>query len=128
MPRRVEDYEKDPAYSALQKETGLRIAAIRKLAGMTQEEAIGNLGVSQPAWSKWERGLRMPNPFIMMRFASRFKVSLDLIYRGIPSNSHPELIALLRSEVPELMVEPPMSKAPDKGTAQALYKAAISHR
>lgn len=126
MPKHVEDFENDPAYSALQVETGLRIAAIRNIARLTQEQTIRDLGVSQSAWSKWEKGLRMPNPYIMTKFATRFKVSLDLIYRGRPTDSHPELVRLLREAAPELLAEQPRNTVPDKDTARALYRAAIS--
>jgi transcriptional regulator with XRE-family HTH domain len=126
MPKRIEDYENDPAYSVLQKETGLRIAAIRNLAGLTQGQVIKNLGVSQSAWSKWENGIRMADVFVMTRFAARFKVSLDLIYRGMPTTSHPGVVQLLRAAAPELVVEETTGKEPDMDTLRASYRAAIS--
>ena len=48
---------------------GSTIAALRKERGMTQLELAGQLGVTDKAVSKWERGLSCPDLYTFPRLA-----------------------------------------------------------
>lgn len=126
MPKRPKDQIDDPAATEMQIKAGLRIQAIRKIGGVTQTKICGKLGVDQSTWSKWERGERMPDLFVMTRFAARAKTSLDLIYLGRPIGTHESLLTLLRLAIPHLLVQEPSGTVPDTDTAQASYRATIA--
>lgn len=125
MPKRPDDIAGVPAASETQRQAGLRIRAIRALAGVTQEQICEVLGVDQSTWSKWERGERLPDLFVMSRFAARARTSLDLIYRGELSGTHPELRRLLLLRIPELLAPVRRDTDQDMDRAQASYRAAI---
>lgn len=105
--------------------TGLRLRAIRTLAGIRQEELSEIVGVDQSTWSKWEKGKRQPDLFTITKFAARSQASLDLIYRGVPGDTNPLLVRLLRATHPELLASEPIDTPPDKDTATASYRDAI---
>lgn len=65
---------------------GDRLARTRKALELTQEQLADELGVSRGALGNWEQGTRLPDPAAMMRFANRYGVSMDWIYRGDPSS------------------------------------------
>ncbi|MDR0840191.1 MAG: helix-turn-helix domain-containing protein [Christensenellaceae bacterium] len=58
---------------------GRRIAALRKQAGMTQEQLADQLGVSAQAVSKWENDISCPDISILPTLASIFHVSVDML-------------------------------------------------
>lgn len=56
---------------------GKRIMALRKAAGMTQEQVAERLGVSPQAVSKWENDVSCPDVTMIPRIARLFNVSTD---------------------------------------------------
>ena len=56
---------------------GKRIMALRKAAGMTQEQVAERLGVSPQAVSKWENDVSCPDVTMRPRIAQIFNVSTD---------------------------------------------------
>lgn len=112
--------------SEAQKIIGLRIRALRELANKTQQAICDVLGVDQSTWSKWESGKREPDMDVIIQFCMRFRVSLDLIYRGIPAESHEQIVELMRAYYPELLCVQPTSTSQDKDTVLASYRAAIA--
>lgn len=56
---------------------GKRIMALRKAAGMTQEQVAEHLGVSPQAVSKWENDVSCPDVTMIPRIAQLFNVSTD---------------------------------------------------
>lgn len=56
---------------------GKRIMALRKAAGMTQEQVAERLGVSPQAVSKWENDVSCPDVTMIPRIAQLFNVSTD---------------------------------------------------
>ena len=56
---------------------GKRIMALRKAAGMTQEQVAERLGVSPQAVSKWENDVSCPDVATIPRIARLFNVSTD---------------------------------------------------
>ena len=56
---------------------GKRIMALRKTAGMTQEQVAERLGVSPQAVSKWENDISCPDVTMIPRIAQLFNISTD---------------------------------------------------
>lgn len=59
-----------------------QIAALRKRAGITQEQLAAVLCVSAQAVSKWETGVCMPDLCILPQMAEYFGVSIDCLFYG----------------------------------------------
>ncbi len=58
------------------------IAALRKQAGITQEDLANKLSVSNQAVSKWEAGKCCPDIEILPKLASFFGISIDELLLG----------------------------------------------
>lgn len=104
---------------------GQRLRAIRERTSMSQSEISDLLNITCSTWSRWESGERMPDPAIMIQFAARAKVSLDLIYRGLATGTHPALRELLEIEVPHLLATSPTDTDRHRDMALAAYRTAI---
>lgn len=127
MPRRQENPDGgSQATSVMLKAIGMRLRTIRKSTNLPQTVVCQALGVDQSTWSKWEQGQRLPDLFTMIRFASRAKVSLDLIYRGVPTGVHHGLLQWLQIQIPDLLVPDPTGTDQDKDKALASYRTAIN--
>lgn len=122
MPKRPEN----PSSTDTIIKTGQRLRAIREIGNIKQEDLCARLGVDQSTYSKWEKGKRLPDVLVLTQFAARFMVSLDFLYRGIPSRIHPDVLALMREKHPDLVDEPPTDKEPDMDKALSSYRAAIA--
>lgn len=125
MPKTPKAEIEDPGVTERQRQTGLRVRAIRKLSGLKQGPLAALCGADQSQWSRWERGERPVEVEAMLRFARRAKTSLDLIYYGRPIGTHHALLKLLRMQVPELLLPDPTDTDQDTDTALALYRDAI---
>lgn len=55
----------------------LRIADLRKINRLTQQELADNMGVSFQTISKWERGTSLPDITVLPLLAEYFQVSTD---------------------------------------------------
>lgn len=64
--------------------TGSYLAALRKDAGMTQQEAADRLGVSNKTISKWESGGGFPDIAILPALAELYGVTADDLLAGEP--------------------------------------------
>ncbi len=64
---------------------GLRIAAMRKRAGMSQRELARRLGVSASAVGMYEQGRREPSAEKLVRLAQLLDVSVDYLLTGTPA-------------------------------------------
>lgn len=62
--------------------TGSYLAALRKGAGMTQQEVADRLGVSNKTISKWESGGGFPDIAILPALAELYGVTADDILAG----------------------------------------------
>ena len=105
---------------------GLRIAWVREIAELNQEEFGQLIGVKQQAVSSYERGIRPINPYHMLKFCARFRTTLDYVYRGRLMGTHPALVKLLLDAHPELNQSPTRTEL---GTDMVLaeYRAAIQN-
>ena len=63
------------------KTLGNKIAELRKLKQMTQEELATQFNVSSQAVSKWENDLSIPDITLLIQIADFFDVSLDDLLR-----------------------------------------------
>lgn len=61
---------------------GARIATLRKIRGMTQNELSKKLNISYQAISKWERGKTLPDTAILIYLAKALGTSIDDILSG----------------------------------------------
>ena len=60
---------------------GENLLHLRKLAGFSQEEIAGRVGVSRQALAKWETGETIPDVEKCLKLAQIYNVSLDdLVY------------------------------------------------
>lgn len=125
MPKTAKSQIRDATVSETQRQTGLRIKAIRTLAGLNQGEIAAACGADQAQWSRWERGTRLADILVMLRFARRAQASLDLIYRGVPIGTNPALVQLLRVAHPNLLAPDPTRMDQDTDTALTSYRDAI---
>lgn len=62
---------------------GIRIAALRKKSGLSQQALAEKLGVSAQAVSKWESGKNLPDIDLFRELAWIFDMTIDSIGRGI---------------------------------------------
>lgn len=69
-----------------QKTLGAKIAALRKIRNMTQEQLAAQLGISAPAVSKWETGLSVPDAGMLVRIAG----ALDTTVNDLLGEEEPE--------------------------------------
>ena len=90
---------------------GERLTALRKGAGLSQEQMAAELNVSRQAISKWETDQSAPELEKLMALAELFSVSTD---------------ELLGRKVPQKETQPETAKKPDG--ADALTRAAFSRR
>lgn len=60
-----------------------RIAAVRRAAGLTQEQLGEQLGVTRQAVSKWESGQTVPDAHTVARLCQVLHVSADYVLLGI---------------------------------------------
>ena len=56
-----------------------RLKDLRKQAGLTQVDVAEKLGISQPAFASWERGVKKPTQENLVKIAQVFNVSVDYL-------------------------------------------------
>lgn len=56
-----------------------RLKKLRKDAGLTQVEVANKLGISQPAYASWERGIKKPTQDNLVKIAQILNVSVDYL-------------------------------------------------
>ncbi len=85
---------------------GKNITALRKDAGMTQEDLANQIGVSAQAVSKWETGVSMPDILLLPVIADVFDITVDEIYTGKREACEPvQTKHYSFSELPEVLYE-----------------------
>ena len=52
---------------------------LRKQAGLTQVDVAEKLGISQPAYASWERGVKKPTQENLVKIAQILNVSVDYL-------------------------------------------------
>lgn len=56
-----------------------RLKNLRKQAHLTQVDVAEKLGISQPAYASWERGLKKPTQENLVKIAQILNVSIDYL-------------------------------------------------
>lgn len=56
-----------------------RLKKLRKDTGLTQVDVAEKLGISQPAYASWERGVKKPTQENLVKIAQIFNVSIDYL-------------------------------------------------
>ena len=56
-----------------------RLKKLRKDAGLTQVNVSEKLGISQPAYASWERGIKKPTQDNLVKIAQVLNVSVDYL-------------------------------------------------
>lgn len=56
-----------------------RLKTLRKEAGLTQVDVAEKLGISQPAYASWERGVKKPTQENLVKIAQVLNVSIDYL-------------------------------------------------
>lgn len=56
-----------------------RLKELRKRANFTQVEVAEKLGISQPAYASWERGVKKPTQENLVKIAQVLNVSVDYL-------------------------------------------------
>ena len=56
-----------------------RLKDLRKQAGLTQVDVAEKLGISQPAYASWERGVKKPTQENLVKIAQVLNVSVDYL-------------------------------------------------
>ena len=56
-----------------------RLKELRKKANFTQVEVAEKLGISQPAYASWERGVKKPTQENLVKIAQVLNVSVDYL-------------------------------------------------
>lgn len=67
-----------------------RLKDLRKQAGLTQVDVAEKLGISQPAYASWERGVKKPTQDNLVKIAKILNVSVDYLV-GISKEKSDEL-------------------------------------
>ena len=56
-----------------------RLINLRKEAGLTQVDVAEKLGISQPAYASWERGIKKPTQDNLVKLSKILYVSVDYL-------------------------------------------------
>ena len=56
-----------------------RLKELRRQAGLTQVDVAEKLGISQPAYASWERGVKKPTQENLVKIAQILNVSVDYL-------------------------------------------------
>ena len=56
-----------------------RLKKLRKQAQLTQVDVAEKLGISQPAYASWERGVKKPTQENLVKIAKLFNASIDTL-------------------------------------------------
>ena len=77
-------------FRGLKMEFSERLKELRKKANFTQVEVAEKLGISQPAYASWERGVKKPTQENLIKIAQILNVSVDYLV-GNSDNIEDEL-------------------------------------
>ncbi len=75
------------------KKTAERLVQLRKAAGLSQNKLGEQLGISNRAVSKWEKGLAMPSTINFIKLSKIFSVPIEYFFEDLPSEIQDTAIA-----------------------------------
>ena len=79
------------------------LVQLRTESGMTQAEAANKIGVSQPAYQRYENGLRSPSIQVAKAIANTFNTSTAYL-TGESNDKEPDSITVTKEESPLLLL------------------------
>ena len=79
-----------------------RLKDLRKQVGLTQVDVAEKLGISQPAYASWERGVKKPTQENLVKIAQVLNVSVDYLVGNSEEKSEK---AVFKKELIEFMEE-----------------------
>lgn len=85
---------------------GLRLKWVRQARNMKQSEIAKLVGIDQSTWSLYERGLRWPDHFDVLRLLAKLKISREYLLDGVLRDVEPELAIRLALEHPSELSSP----------------------
>ena len=65
-----------------------RLKKLRKQAQLTQVDVAEKLGISQPAYASWERGVKKPTQENLVKIAQVLNVSVDYLVGNLEEKSN----------------------------------------
>jgi ribosome-binding protein aMBF1 (putative translation factor) len=86
----------------LMRDVGMRLRWVREARGLTQAEIADQVGVSDSAWSLYERGLRFPDIFEATRLLAKLRISREYLLEGRLSGVEAGLAIRLAAAHPHL--------------------------
>ena len=106
---------------------GERIQALRKNAGLSQEELAERLDVSRQAISKWERGAGYPETEKLINMSRLFGVTVDYLLGGDGecSGAAGERVPYLSGEDARRVIDSCMRRSARKGAGLAAVTAGL---
>ena len=78
-----------------------RLKACRESLGITKQEAAKRIGISQPAYVRYEAGTRTPSVQVIKEIAKVFNTSVDYL-TGKSNHNAPDSIIIEKSDSPVL--------------------------
>lgn len=77
-----------------------RLKTLRKEAGLTQVDVANKLGITQPAYASWERGVKKPTQENLVKISQVLNVSIDYLvgnsYEGVKKDELDNVELLFR--------------------------------
>jgi transcriptional regulator with XRE-family HTH domain len=96
---------------------GERLKWVKEANGWNQTQAGEAVGVSQTAWSLYEKGKRWPDAFAAVRLIAKLKISREYLLTGDLGGVERDLAIRLAALHPELVR--PRNRDSDTGTDQS---------
>ncbi|MBR1702510.1 MAG: helix-turn-helix transcriptional regulator [Lachnospiraceae bacterium] len=78
-----------------------RLTECRKKMGISKQEAAKRIGVSQPAYLRYESGERTPSIQVIKEIAKEFHTSVDYLV-NLSDSPEPDWILIERNNAPDL--------------------------
>ena len=97
----------------LMAQMGRRLRWVREALGVNQTDMARMVGVTQTAWSLYERGKRWPDQFAAVRLMAKLKVTREYLLSGDLTGIDRDLAIRLAAQHPELVA--PSRTAQRKG-------------
>ena len=69
-----------------------RLKKLRKDAGLTQVDVANKLGISQPAYASWERGVKKPTQDNLVKLSKILYVSVDYLLGNTESKQTSDVL------------------------------------
>ena len=116
MKKRMGRPPRNVADRQMMADMGKRLRWVREANLWNQTQAGEAVGVTQTAWSLYERGLRWPDAFEAIRLIAKLKISREYLLSGDLGGVERDLAIRLAAAHPELVS--PKSTDRDTGTHQ----------